>query len=144
MSAQFRCFPVIVFERIIDTIKLISLAEKPKNLVPRAFLRKRKERKLQYLWYHNFRSYMKIPPNFDTKIRRGCILLDFRGLGVQNARFLTRWGANVLFEPFHTSSLYGSRGGLYFFSISSLHKSSFFSLMIPRECIALNIMTAFI
>mgnify|MGYP005607278467 CR=1 FL=1 len=29
-------------------------------------------------------------------------------------------------------------------NISSLHKCSSFSLMIPRECITLNIMTAFI
>jgi len=47
-----------------------------------------------------FGQNLKIPPNFDTKFRRGCILLGFRGSRVQNANFLTRGGANVLFEPF--------------------------------------------
>ena len=36
----------------------ILFSRKPKTLVLRAFLIKRKERKLQYQWYHNFRSYM--------------------------------------------------------------------------------------
>lgn len=43
---------------------------------------------------------MKIPPNFDTKIGRGCILLDFWGRGVQNGCFLTQRGANADFEQF--------------------------------------------
>ena len=39
-------------------MKLFFYAPQPKSLVLRAFLTKRKERKLQYQWYHNFRSYM--------------------------------------------------------------------------------------
>ena len=45
---------------------LILFSRKPKTLVLRAFLIKRKERKLQYQWYHNFRSYLKTNPYFDT------------------------------------------------------------------------------
>ena len=39
-------------------MKLFFYAPQPKSLVLRAFLIKRKERKLQYQWYHNFRSYL--------------------------------------------------------------------------------------
>lgn len=39
-------------------MKLFFYALQPKSLVLRAFLIKRKERKLQYQWYHNFRSYL--------------------------------------------------------------------------------------
>ena len=39
-------------------MKLFFYAPKPKSLVLRAFLIKRKERKLQYQWYHNFRSFL--------------------------------------------------------------------------------------
>ena len=39
-------------------MKLFFYAPQPKSLVLRAFLTKRKERKLQYQWYHNFRSYL--------------------------------------------------------------------------------------
>ena len=48
------------------------IAGKPKNLVAWAFLIKRKERKLQYQWYHNFRSYLVTNAIFDT----GCIGLQ--------------------------------------------------------------------
>ena len=41
-----------------NTMKLFFYAPQPKSLVLRAFLIKRKERKLQYQWYHNFRSYL--------------------------------------------------------------------------------------
>ena len=44
--------------RQLPTLKLIFCAGKPKSLEPLAFSVKRKERKLQYLWYHNFRSYL--------------------------------------------------------------------------------------
>ena len=39
-------------------MKLFFYVPQPKSLVLRAFLTKRKERKLQYQWYHNFRSYL--------------------------------------------------------------------------------------
>lgn len=39
-------------------MKLYFFAAQPKSLVLWVFLIKRKERKLQYLWYHNFRSYL--------------------------------------------------------------------------------------
>ena len=43
---------------------------------------------------------LKMTANFDTKIKRGCILLDFLGCWVQNARFLIYGGANAKIEPF--------------------------------------------
>ena len=39
-------------------LKLFFYAGKPKRLVVQGFLQKEKERKLQYGWYHNFRSYL--------------------------------------------------------------------------------------
>ena len=39
-------------------MKLFFNAPSRKSLVLWAFLIKRKERKLQYQWYHNFRSYL--------------------------------------------------------------------------------------
>ena len=39
-------------------MKLFFYDPQPKSLELRAFLIKRKERKLQYQWYHNFRSYL--------------------------------------------------------------------------------------
>lgn len=42
----------------ITPLKLFFYAEKPKRLVVQGFLQKEKERKLQYQWYHNFRSYL--------------------------------------------------------------------------------------
>ena len=44
--------------KFFSTLKLIFYAPKPKSLVLQAFLKKEKERKLQYQWYHNFRSYL--------------------------------------------------------------------------------------
>ena len=41
-----------------DTMKLIFSAKVLETLMPQGFSDKKKERKLQYLWYHNFRSYM--------------------------------------------------------------------------------------
>ena len=40
------------------TMKLFFCVAQQKSLVLQAFLIKRKERKLQYRWYHNFRSYL--------------------------------------------------------------------------------------
>ena len=39
-------------------MKFIFYAGKPKSLMVQGFLQKEKERKLQYQWYHNFRSYL--------------------------------------------------------------------------------------
>ena len=39
-------------------MKLFFFATQPQSLVLQAILIKRKERKLQYQWYHNFRSYL--------------------------------------------------------------------------------------
>ena len=44
--------------RKLPTLKLFFYAGKPKRLVIQGFLQKEKERKLQYQWYHNFRSYL--------------------------------------------------------------------------------------
>ena len=41
-----------------DTIKLILYVIVSKALISQGFLDIEKERKLQYLWYHNFRSYV--------------------------------------------------------------------------------------
>ncbi len=41
-----------------DTMKLIFSAIVPQALIPQGFSDIEKERKLQYLWYHNFRSYV--------------------------------------------------------------------------------------
>ena len=41
-----------------DTMKLIFYAIMSKTIIPQSFLDIEKERKLQYLWYHNFRSYV--------------------------------------------------------------------------------------
>ena len=41
-----------------DTMKLIFSAIVSQILMPQGFLYIEKERKLQYLWYHNFRSYV--------------------------------------------------------------------------------------
>ena len=42
-----------------DTMKLIFYAIMSEALIPQGFLDIEKERKLQYHWYHNFRSYMR-------------------------------------------------------------------------------------
>ena len=39
-------------------MKLIFFAKVAETLMPQGFLDIEKERKLQYLWYHNFRSYV--------------------------------------------------------------------------------------
>ena len=41
-----------------DTMKLIFYAIVLETLMPQGFLDREKERKLQYHWYHNFRSYL--------------------------------------------------------------------------------------
>ena len=41
-----------------DTMKLIFCAKIAESLIPQWFWGIEKERKLQYQWYHNFRSYM--------------------------------------------------------------------------------------
>ena len=56
MSSYFD-FCVVKF----DTLKLIFFAKTTETLMPQGFLGIEKERKLQYLWYHNFRSYMVEP-----------------------------------------------------------------------------------
>ena len=48
-----------------DTMKLIFYAIMSKTIIPQSFLDIEKERKLQYLWYHNFRSYVCKNPNFE-------------------------------------------------------------------------------
>lgn len=55
-------FVVVYF----DTMKLIFSAKVSETLMPQGFSRIEKERKLQYLWYHNYRSYMKYVDNNDT------------------------------------------------------------------------------
>ena len=56
-----------------DTMKLIFCAIMSEALIPQGFLDIEKERKLQYHWYHNFRSYMVrmflTNLNFTRKIR---------------------------------------------------------------------------
>ena len=47
------------------TMKLFFYAPQPKSLVLQAILIKRKERKLQYQWYHNFRSYLVAEEGFE-------------------------------------------------------------------------------
>ena len=41
-----------------DTMKLIFSAKVSENLIQQGFSDIEKERKLQYQWYHNFRSYL--------------------------------------------------------------------------------------
>ena len=41
-----------------DTMKLIFSAKVAETLMTQGFRDIEKERKLQYQWYHNFRSYM--------------------------------------------------------------------------------------
>ena len=41
-----------------NTMKLIFSARVSETLMPQGFLDIEKERKLQYQWYHNFRSYV--------------------------------------------------------------------------------------
>ena len=41
-----------------DTKKLIFCAKAAKSFMPQGFSDIEKEQKLQYQWYHNFRSYM--------------------------------------------------------------------------------------
>ena len=41
-----------------DTMKRIFCTETVENLMPQGFGNIEKERKLQYQWYHNFRSYL--------------------------------------------------------------------------------------
>ena len=60
-------------------MKLFFSAKVSETLMTQGFRDIEKERKLQYQWYHNFRSYMKIPDNFDTKISRGAKFLGFWG-----------------------------------------------------------------
>ena len=42
-----------------DTMKLIFCVKTEEPLMPQGFWSIEKERKLQYQWYHNFRSYME-------------------------------------------------------------------------------------
>ena len=44
-----------------DTMKLIFSAKVSEILILQGFSDIEKERKLQYLWYHNFRSYVVHP-----------------------------------------------------------------------------------
>ena len=55
---SFFSFARIIERRKFPTLKLIFYAPQPKSLVLQAFLKKEKERKLQYQWYHNFRSFV--------------------------------------------------------------------------------------
>lgn len=55
---SFFSFARIIERRKFPTLKLIFYAPKPKSLKVQGFLQKEKERKLQYQWYHNFRSYL--------------------------------------------------------------------------------------
>ena len=48
-----------------DTMKLIFYSVVSKALMPQGFSNIEKERKLQYLWYHNFRSYLNADYNLD-------------------------------------------------------------------------------
>ena len=41
-----------------DTMKLIFCVKIAESIIPQGFLDIEKERKLQYQWYHNFRSYV--------------------------------------------------------------------------------------
>ena len=50
------CFDFCVFN--FDTMKLIFCVKTAEPLIPQWFWGIEKERKLQYQWYHNFRSYM--------------------------------------------------------------------------------------
>ena len=55
-----------------DAMKLIFSTKVSENLVPQGFLNIEKERKLQYLWYHNFRSYVVETTGLDLiKVRLG-------------------------------------------------------------------------
>jgi hypothetical protein len=50
---------------VLPTLKFIFFARQPKSLVVQGFLQKEKERKLQYQWYHNFRSYLVAGAGFE-------------------------------------------------------------------------------
>ena len=49
-----------------DTMKLIFCAIMSEALIPQGFLDIEKERKLQYHWYHSFRSYMVAGKGLDS------------------------------------------------------------------------------
>ena len=61
MGAKTRGFESLNFDFCVvnfDTMKLIFYAKVSQTLIPQGFLDIEKERKLQYQWYHNFRSYV--------------------------------------------------------------------------------------
>lgn len=49
-----------------DTMKLIFYSIVAQTLIPQGFSDIEKERKLQYQWYHNFRSYVEKVGIMDT------------------------------------------------------------------------------
>ena len=68
-----------------DTMKLIFYAIMSQALIPQGFLDIEKERKLQYLWYHNFRSYLAMDYKKDIF---GIIAYEFELL--HNRSFLVK------------------------------------------------------
>ena len=57
-QVEFKSFNFNFSAFNFDTIKLIFSAKASQTLMPQSFLEIEKERKLQYQWYHNFRSYV--------------------------------------------------------------------------------------
>ena len=51
-----------------DTMKLIFYVIMSETLIPQGFLNIEKERKLQYQWYHNFRSYVAEQEGFEPSV----------------------------------------------------------------------------
>ena len=58
-----------------DTMKLIFSAKVLETLITQDFLDIEKERKLQYLWYHNFRSYVVEATGFLIDLTYTCAAL---------------------------------------------------------------------
>ena len=58
-----------------DTMKLIYYAEMAEILVWHGFLEIEKERKLQYQWYYNFRSYVVRVTGHSRLRRLDCLFL---------------------------------------------------------------------
>ena len=52
-----------------DTMKLIFCAIMSEALISQGFLDIEKERKLQYRWYHNFRSYVYLHALNNTRVQ---------------------------------------------------------------------------
>ena len=61
IGAKLQRFESLNFDFCVvnfDTMKLIFYNIVAQTLIPQGFSGIEKERKLQYFWYHNFRSYM--------------------------------------------------------------------------------------